>query len=35
MNRDAIIRALQSNIPNLLAVYAFGSHIQGTARSGK
>ena len=33
MNRDAIIRALQSNIPNLLAVYAFGSHIQGTARS--
>jgi predicted nucleotidyltransferase len=33
MNRDAIIRALQSSIPNLLAIYAFGSHTQGTARS--
>lgn len=33
MNRDAIIRALQSRIPNLLAIYAFGSRTQGTAQS--
>ena len=33
MNRDAIIRTLQGHIPNLLAIYAFGSHIQGTAQS--
>ena len=31
MNRDAIIKTLQTNVPKLLAVYAFGSRIQGTA----
>lgn len=32
MNRDAIIQILRNEIPNLLAIYAFGSRIQGTAR---
>lgn len=32
MNRTAILRTLQARMPNLLAVYAFGSRIQGTAR---
>lgn len=32
MNCAAIVATLQANVPNLLAVYAFGSHIQGTAR---
>lgn len=31
MNRDAILQALQSRVPDLLAVYAFGSRVQGTA----
>ena len=32
MNRDAIIRTLQSRVPNLLAIYAFGSRIQGAVQ---
>jgi len=32
MDRDAIVQALQHRVPNLLAVYAFGSYMQGTAR---
>jgi predicted nucleotidyltransferase len=32
MNRDAIIQALQNRIPNLLAMYAFGSRVQGVAQ---
>lgn len=32
MNRDAVIQILRNEIPNLLAIYAFGSRIQGTAR---
>ncbi|MCQ4345932.1 nucleotidyltransferase domain-containing protein [Pseudomonas stutzeri] len=32
MNRTAILHALQARVPKLLAVYAFGSRIQGTAR---
>ncbi|HEX5277512.1 MAG TPA: nucleotidyltransferase domain-containing protein [Fluviicoccus sp.] len=32
MNRDAIVRTLQARLPHLLAVYAFGSRVQGTAR---
>ncbi len=31
MNRPAILQALQSRVPDLLAVYAFGSQVQGTA----
>lgn len=31
MNRDAIVQTLRARIPDLLAVYAFGSRIQGTA----
>ncbi|MDT4332002.1 type VII toxin-antitoxin system MntA family adenylyltransferase antitoxin [Methylomonas sp. MED-D] len=31
MNSDAIVAKLQSELNNLLAVYAFGSRIQGTA----
>lgn len=31
MNRDAIVQTLQAKLPNLLAVYAFGSRVQGTA----
>ncbi|SFU79933.1 Nucleotidyltransferase domain-containing protein [Nitrosomonas eutropha] len=30
MNPDALILFLQTRIPNLLAIYAFGSRIQGT-----
>lgn len=33
MNREAIIRILQDRVPALLAVYAFGSRIEGTARA--
>lgn len=33
MKRDALIHSLQIRIPDLLAIYAFGSRIQGTARS--
>lgn len=32
MNRDAIMHTLQARLPNLLAIYAFGSRITGTAR---
>ena len=32
MKRDALIHSLQIRIPDLLAIYAFGSRIQGTAR---
>ena len=31
LNRDAILRLLQDRLPGMLAVYAFGSRIQGTA----
>jgi predicted nucleotidyltransferase len=31
MNHDAILHALQHRVPDLLAVYAFGSQVQGTA----
>ncbi|MEO5659545.1 MAG: nucleotidyltransferase domain-containing protein [Polaromonas sp.] len=31
MNREAILQTLQSRLPNLLAIYAFGSRLQGTA----
>ncbi|MBT9476299.1 nucleotidyltransferase family protein [Polaromonas sp.] len=31
MNREAILQTLRCRVPNLLAVYAFGSRIQGTA----
>ena len=31
MNRDAIVQTLRNRQPNLLAVYAFGSRVQGTA----
>ncbi|MDD5461504.1 MAG: nucleotidyltransferase domain-containing protein [Methylococcales bacterium] len=31
MNADAIVARLRSELDNLLAVYAFGSRIQGTA----
>lgn len=33
MNRDAIVQTLQTGVPNLLAIYAFGSRVQGTAGS--
>lgn len=32
MNREVLIHILQAHVPNLLAVYAFGSRITGTAR---
>ncbi|WP_211364185.1 type VII toxin-antitoxin system HepT family RNase toxin [Propionivibrio limicola] len=32
MNRDAIVGKLQAALPNLLAVHAFGSRVQGTAQ---
>ena len=31
MNRDALIQTVQQRVPNLLALYAFGSRSQGTA----
>lgn len=31
MNREALILTLQARVPNLLAIYAFGSRIQGLA----
>lgn len=34
MKREAIIQHLQQSIPDLLAIYAFGSRIQGTATAG-
>ena len=30
MNRDAIVQILQERVPKLLAIYAFGSRVQGT-----
>lgn len=33
MKRDALVHSLQTRIPDLLAIYAFSSRIQGTARS--
>jgi predicted nucleotidyltransferase len=34
MNRSAIVQLLQQGIPQLLAVYAFGSRVQGTEQAG-
>ena len=31
MNRDALIQTVHQRVPNLLALYAFGSRSQGTA----
>lgn len=31
MNRQAIIETLQARVPKLLAIYAFGSRVQGNA----
>lgn len=31
--RDSLIRHLRAQLPGLLAVYAFGSRVQGTARA--
>lgn len=31
MNKQSIIEIVQTQVPNLLALYAFGSRIQGTA----
>lgn len=31
INFDLIVPALRANLPGLLAVYVFGSHVQGTA----
>lgn len=33
MNRQAILQALHHRLPHLLAVYAFGSRMQGTAQT--
>ena len=33
MNRETIIQTLQQRLPHLLAIYAFGSRITGTARA--
>ncbi|WP_394807488.1 nucleotidyltransferase domain-containing protein [Nitrosomonas sp.] len=32
MNQAAIIQTLRASLPNLLAIYVFGSRIQGTAQ---
>jgi uncharacterized protein YutE (UPF0331/DUF86 family)/predicted nucleotidyltransferase len=34
MSRDAIVQTLQNRLPDLLAIYAFGSRVQGTAGAG-
>lgn len=34
IDRDVIVPVLQKRLPNLLAVYAFGSRVQGTANAG-
>ncbi|MDD4932608.1 MAG: nucleotidyltransferase domain-containing protein [Methylacidiphilaceae bacterium] len=34
MNREAMVQTLQAHLPGLLAVYAFGSGVQGTAGPG-
>jgi len=31
MNREAIVQTLQTRLPDVLAIYAFGSRIHGTA----
>jgi len=31
MNRETIVQTLQNRVPDLLAIYAFGSRVQGTA----
>ena len=31
MNREALVNTLQTRLPRLLAVYAFGSRVQGSA----
>lgn len=31
MNREALVNTLQTRLPQLLAVYAFGSRVQGSA----
>ncbi|MDD4929411.1 MAG: nucleotidyltransferase domain-containing protein [Gallionella sp.] len=31
LNREAIVQILQVSVPNILAIYAFGSRVQGTA----
>ena len=33
MDRDAIIQTLRSRLPRLMAIHAFGSRVQGTART--
>lgn len=33
INRSAIIEILQARLPGLMAIYAFGSRIQGTAQA--
>lgn len=33
MNQSSIIQTIQSRVPNLLAIYAFGSRIQGTSNA--
>ena len=30
LNRDAIVQTLQARVPDLLAIYAFGSRVHGT-----
>lgn len=32
VNQAVIIQTLQASLPNLLAIYAFGNRIQGTAQ---
>lgn len=34
MKNDTFIQILQARVPNLLAIYAFGSRVQGTAGPG-
>jgi predicted nucleotidyltransferase len=34
MNQATIVQTLQTQVPNLLAIYAFGSRIQGSAGPG-
>lgn len=34
MNRDVIVQLVRQRLPQVLAVYAFGSRVQGTAHAG-
>jgi len=34
MHRESIVSTLRQRVPNLLAIYAFGSRIEGTAGDG-